>query len=237
MCDYQCSALFKHLEIVKSDTFPCVMRVMKHCLLQMKQCVKCNLLHIVLFHCNHCKLYVNITFILCFAFVYVCASTVEEYYMNICTVNTSDVSNMDLLQIKQFEKLECVEDRRKQAREIYDNFIMKELLSHSHVSSFVPVKMFFVCLIPCVQDGCPEPASGAFLCRNLCSVCWGKYLCQSLVWRSTSCRCFCETVWFSNVLMEIFIWNFVWECTERNTFLEQWLGEPFDRYNHCHLWC
>jgi hypothetical protein len=56
-----------------------------------------------------------------------------------------------------------VEDRRKQAREIYDNFIMKELLSHSHVSTFVPVRRIFICLIHCVQDGCLEPASGTFL--------------------------------------------------------------------------
>ncbi|GLH01043.1 Serine/threonine-protein kinase Warts [Gryllus bimaculatus] len=35
-------------------------------------------------------------------------------------------------QIRQYEKLECVEERRKLAREIYDNFIMKELLAHSH---------------------------------------------------------------------------------------------------------
>lgn len=37
------------------------------------------------------------------------------------------------LQIKRYEKLETIEDRRKLAREIYDNFIMKELLSHTHV--------------------------------------------------------------------------------------------------------
>ena len=36
-------------------------------------------------------------------------------------------------QIKRYEKLETVEERRKLAREIYDNFIMKELLSHTHV--------------------------------------------------------------------------------------------------------
>ena len=29
--------------------------------------------------------------------------------------------------------METVEERRKLAREIYDNFIMKELLSHTHV--------------------------------------------------------------------------------------------------------
>lgn len=37
-------------------------------------------------------------------------------------------------QIKLFEKQECVEERRRIARDIYDNFIMKELLAHSHVS-------------------------------------------------------------------------------------------------------
>ena len=37
------------------------------------------------------------------------------------------------LQIKRYEKMETVEERRKLAREIYDNFIMKELLSHTHV--------------------------------------------------------------------------------------------------------
>ncbi|KAK0157150.1 hypothetical protein PV327_011357 [Microctonus hyperodae] len=37
-------------------------------------------------------------------------------------------------EIKAYEKLECPEERRKLAREIYDNFIMKELLAHSHVN-------------------------------------------------------------------------------------------------------
>lgn len=37
-------------------------------------------------------------------------------------------------QIKLYEKQECVEERRRIARDIYDNFIMKELLAHSHVS-------------------------------------------------------------------------------------------------------
>ncbi|KAF2895163.1 hypothetical protein ILUMI_11010, partial [Ignelater luminosus] len=34
--------------------------------------------------------------------------------------------------IKAYEKLETVEERLKQTKEIYDNFIMKELLSHTH---------------------------------------------------------------------------------------------------------
>ncbi|XP_063972850.1 G protein-coupled receptor kinase 1 [Diachasmimorpha longicaudata] len=35
-------------------------------------------------------------------------------------------------EIKAYEKLETVEERQKLAREIYDNYIMKELLAHSH---------------------------------------------------------------------------------------------------------
>ncbi|OTF69793.1 hypothetical protein BLA29_008930 [Euroglyphus maynei] len=35
-------------------------------------------------------------------------------------------------EIKRYEKLETVDERRQAAREIYDNFIMKELLSHTH---------------------------------------------------------------------------------------------------------
>lgn len=38
-------------------------------------------------------------------------------------------------EIKRYEKLETPEDRRKVAREIYDNFIMKELLSHTYTYS------------------------------------------------------------------------------------------------------
>uniref|UniRef100_A0A182YCF7 RGS domain-containing protein n=1 Tax=Anopheles stephensi TaxID=30069 RepID=A0A182YCF7_ANOST len=35
-------------------------------------------------------------------------------------------------QIKAYEKTECHDERRKQARDIYDNYIMKEMLSHTH---------------------------------------------------------------------------------------------------------
>jgi len=35
-------------------------------------------------------------------------------------------------EIKRYEKLESVDERRKLARDIYDNYIMKELLSHTH---------------------------------------------------------------------------------------------------------
>ena len=42
--------------------------------------------------------------------------------------------NIDFLfQIKRFEKLETDEERWKVGKEIYDQFIMKELLSNSHV--------------------------------------------------------------------------------------------------------
>ena len=37
-------------------------------------------------------------------------------------------------EIKHYEKLETDEERKAAAREIYDNYIMRELLSHSHVS-------------------------------------------------------------------------------------------------------
>lgn len=37
-------------------------------------------------------------------------------------------------QTKRYESLETVEERRTAAREIYDKFIMRELLSHTHVS-------------------------------------------------------------------------------------------------------
>uniref|UniRef100_A0A182VPU8 RGS domain-containing protein n=1 Tax=Anopheles minimus TaxID=112268 RepID=A0A182VPU8_9DIPT len=37
-----------------------------------------------------------------------------------------------MMPIKAYEKTECHNERRKQAREIYDNYIMKEMLSHTH---------------------------------------------------------------------------------------------------------
>lgn len=37
-------------------------------------------------------------------------------------------------EIKHYEKLETDEERKAAAREIYDNYIMRELLSHTHVS-------------------------------------------------------------------------------------------------------
>ena len=52
-----------------------------------------------------------------------------------------------IVQIKRYEKLETVEERRKLAREIYDNFIMKELLSHTHVMPRVFIMRFFFSLV------------------------------------------------------------------------------------------
>lgn len=40
------------------------------------------------------------------------------------------------VQILKFEKLENDEDRIKSGRDIYDQFIMKELLSQSHVRDY-----------------------------------------------------------------------------------------------------
>jgi len=37
-------------------------------------------------------------------------------------------------EIRNFEKTECRDERRKLAKSIYDNFIMREMLSHTHVS-------------------------------------------------------------------------------------------------------
>lgn len=48
---------------------------------------------------------------------------------NVCVFHAYSLS-----QIKLYEKQECIEERRRIARDIYDNFIMKELLAHSHVS-------------------------------------------------------------------------------------------------------
>jgi len=53
-------------------------------------------------------------------------------------LNQSDEQVPQLIfyeEIKRFESLETEEERRTAAREIYDNFIMKELLSHTHAYS------------------------------------------------------------------------------------------------------
>ena len=51
--------------------------------------------------------------------------TAESYLILIC-----------FLQIRNFEQLDTDEERIKYARDIYDQFIMRELLSQSHVCSY-----------------------------------------------------------------------------------------------------
>lgn len=41
----------------------------------------------------------------------------------------------NLLQIRKFENLETDEERIKAAKDVYDQYIMKELLSQSHVNT------------------------------------------------------------------------------------------------------
>lgn len=53
-------------------------------------------------------------------------------------------------EIRHYEKLETDEERKAAAREIYDNYIMRELLSHTHVSIAVfsqPLPLFFCFLL------------------------------------------------------------------------------------------
>jgi len=52
----------------------------------------------------------------------------SEFIDNVCLFSC-------LFQIKAYEKLETAPDRQEKARSIYDNYIMKELLSRSHVST------------------------------------------------------------------------------------------------------
>ncbi|XP_015783383.1 G protein-coupled receptor kinase 1 [Tetranychus urticae] len=54
----------------------------------------------------------------------------KDFCENVCDVAVPQLKFYE--EIKRYEELETVEERRKAARGIYDNFIMKELLSHSH---------------------------------------------------------------------------------------------------------
>lgn len=45
------------------------------------------------------------------------------------------------MQIREYEKLQFQEDRLKMAREIFDKYIMIELLACSHVSIFTPPRL------------------------------------------------------------------------------------------------
>ena len=49
-------------------------------------------------------------------------------------IKTQKFENCVKFQIKNYGKLECSEERRKLARDIYDKYIMQELLSNSYVS-------------------------------------------------------------------------------------------------------
>lgn len=50
-------------------------------------------------------------------------------------------------QIKRYESIETTEERRTAAREIYDNFIMRELLAHTHNYSKKAVASVQRCLM------------------------------------------------------------------------------------------
>lgn len=50
-------------------------------------------------------------------------------------------------QIKHYESIETTEERRTAAREIYDNFIMRELLAHTHNYSKKAVASVQRCLM------------------------------------------------------------------------------------------
>ncbi|XP_017488947.1 PREDICTED: G protein-coupled receptor kinase 1-like [Rhagoletis zephyria] len=56
--------------------------------------------------------------------------TFRDFCENVCDESVPQLKFYE--EIKRYEKLETVEERRQAAREIYDNFIMKELLSHTH---------------------------------------------------------------------------------------------------------
>lgn len=73
-----------------------------------------------------------------------------------------------LLQIKNYEKTECPEERKKLAREIYDNFIMKEMLSHTHVSLFLHSPLFLYLFFSLFQDYSKEAVTNVqkYLMKN-----------------------------------------------------------------------
>lgn len=71
------------------------------------------------------------------------------FFFHCCCLHFFSISLSFFLQIKNYEKTECHEERRKLAREIYDNFIMKEMLSHTHVSNQrFNVHKLYVFIIP-----------------------------------------------------------------------------------------
>ena len=50
------------------------------------------------------------------------------------------------LQIRRYEKIELFEERKDSAKTIYDEFIMKELLSHTHVSTHIIYTLLYFSL-------------------------------------------------------------------------------------------
>ena len=62
--------------------------------------------------------------------------TVSHNQTNNPTNNHISLCCLFCFQIQEFQKLDSDEERIKCGREIYDNFIMKELVSRSHVSRF-----------------------------------------------------------------------------------------------------
>ena len=55
--------------------------------------------------------------------------------------NNSNLWHFLYFQIKKFETMESDEERIKAGKDIYDQFIMKELLSQSHVSNLSGLKV------------------------------------------------------------------------------------------------
>ena len=66
------------------------------------------------------------------------------------------------MQIREYEKLQFQEDRLKMAREIFDKYIMIELLACSHVSIFTPPRLssftvhnMFLCVLQTITVRVP----------------------------------------------------------------------------------
>lgn len=56
-------------------------------------------------------------------------------------------------EIRTYEKTECPDERKKLAKSIYDNFIMKEMLSHTHVSFELELKVPSLNILFCLFEG------------------------------------------------------------------------------------
>lgn len=60
--------------------------------------------------------------------------------INVCCNFNGTFYVIFYFQIKRFENVELDEERIQLGKEVYDNFIMKELLSQSHVSIYIEIK-------------------------------------------------------------------------------------------------